>query len=163
MKASEAITLFKTYLNKPRTALPWLKKRPNLYDCAAGYTWIVGQAKRHPNLVWVHELKDRAVKNGTYVSAKNAKGKMPKPGDAIFYDWSGKQADTDHVAMCIKSKRGRNGYINAIGADQGHRRLVTYLNEPKGAFHVISGWGTPFKFDPETTPAETPQPEQATN
>ena len=145
----EAIALFKTFLEKPRTKLPWLKKRPHLYDCAAGFSWITGIAPKH-NIVWVHELVDLAKKNGTFVAYK--KGRVPQRGDAIFYDWKGTHTRTDHVAMVLKADAH---HVVAIGADQGHVREVSYLNT---GYSVIMGWGKPNKYEDAAPAAETPAP-----
>jgi len=147
--AHEAIELFKTFVNLPRTKLPWLKKRPNLYDCAAGYTWVSGLGEKYPNIVWVHEVVDVMKKNKTWVQYKKGieRKVLPKPGDAIIFDWKGTHTNTDHVAMVISASAT---HLTVVGADQGHTRQVSYLNEFN--YWAITGWGTPVAY------ADTPAP-----
>ena len=138
----QALEFLRSFENKPRTALPWLKGRPNLYDCAAGYTFAVLGKKT--KIVWVHELVDRMKVNKTWTK----KG-TPKPGDAVIYDWNG-DGGCDHVAMFHSVNKA--GQFVCYGADQGKPTpgKVTKLVTGKG---VILGWGTPFNF-PEPVKAE---------
>jgi hypothetical protein len=149
--AQEAIALFKTFVNLPRTKLPWLKGRPNLYDCAAGYTWVSDLKDKYPHIVWVHEVVDVCKKNGTWVQYKKGieKKQLPQPGDAVIFDWKGTHTRTDHVAMCISASAT---HLTVVGADQGHTREVSYLNEFN--YWAITGWGKPVAFS--DTPAAKP-------
>lgn len=131
----QAIQYLKSLVNKPRTELPWLKGRPKLYDCAAGYSYAVqGKVTK---IVWVHELVDLMKKNKTWTK----KG-TPKPGDAVIYDWNG-DGGCDHVAMFHSVNKA--GQFVCYGADQGRPTpgKVTKLVTGKG---VILGWGTPWTF-----------------
>lgn len=142
----QSLEFLRSFVGKPRTAMPWLKGRPHLYDCAAGYTFSVLGKKT--KIVWVHELVDRMKANKTWTK----KG-TPKPGDAVIYDWNG-DGGCDHVAMFHSVNKA--GQFVCFGADQGKGQLVTKLVTGKG---VILGWGTPFNFtDPiakEVIPAAT--------
>lgn len=139
----QALEFLRSFVGKPRSEMPWLKGRPNLYDCAAGYTYAVLGKKT--KIVWVHELMDRMKANKTWTN----KG-TPKPGDAVIYDWNG-DGGCDHVAMFHSVNK--SGQFVCFGADQGKPTpgKVTKLVTGKG---VILGWGTPFNF-PEPTKPET--------
>lgn len=136
----QAMKIMKSFVGKPRSAYPWLKGRPNLGDCAAGYTRVAtGNTNK---IIWVSELVALMKKNGTW------KKGQPKMGDAVIYDWNG-DGGCDHVAMFhSKTKDGR---WMAFGANQGDDNVVTKLVTGKGP---ILGWGTPFEFelpDPKVT------------
>lgn len=136
----QAMKIMKSFVGKPRSAYPWLKGRPNLGDCAAGYTRVAtGNTNK---IIWVSELVALMKKNGTW------KKGSPKMGDAVIYDWNG-DGGCDHVAMFhSKTKDGR---WMAFGANQGDDNVVTKLVTGKGP---ILGWGTPFEFelpDPKVT------------
>jgi hypothetical protein len=125
--------IMKSFVGKPRTAYPWLKGRPNLGDCAAGYARVAtGNTNK---IIWVSELVKLMKKNGTW------KKGSPKMGDAVIYDWNG-DGGCDHVAM-FHSKT-KNGLWVAFGANQGKDNVVTKLLTGKGP---ILGWGTPFEFE----------------
>jgi len=125
--------IMKSFVGKPRSAYPWLKGRPNLGDCAAGYARVAtGNTNK---IIWVSELVRLMQKNGTW------KKGQPKMGDAVIYDWNG-DGGCDHVAMFhSKTKDGR---WMAFGANQSDANVVTKLITGKGP---ILGWGTPFEFD----------------
>lgn len=131
---NEALKTIMSYIGKARATMPWLKKRPNLYDCAAGYSYCAtGKVTKY---VWVHEMVDLMKKNGTWKKGK------PQPGDAVIYDWNG-DGGCDHVAMFHSVNKA--GQWITYGADQGKPTpgKVSKLVTGKG---VILGWGTPFKF-----------------
>jgi len=133
----EALALMRSFVGKRRNAMPWLKGRPKMYDCAAGYSYCAtGKVQKY---VWVHEMVNLMKANGTW------KVGHPQPGDAIIYDWNG-DGGCDHVAM-FHSVDSSGRWV-AFGADQGHPSpgLVSKLVTGKG---VILGWGTPFHYDPE--------------
>ena len=129
----QAMKIMKSFVGKPRSAYPWLKGRPNLGDCAAGYARVAtGNTNK---IIWVSELVRLMQKNGTW------KKGQPKMGDAVIYDWNG-DGGCDHVAMFhSKTKDGR---WMAFGANQSDANVVTKLITGKGP---ILGWGTPFEFD----------------
>lgn len=140
MNRSQAVSLMRSFVGKARAEMPWLKKRPNLYDCAAGYSYCAtGKVQKY---VWVHELVDLMKKNGTWKKGK------PQPGDAVIYDWNG-DGGCDHVAMFHSINKA--GQWISYGADQGKPTpgKVTKLVTGKG---VILGWGTPFAFEPIAEP-----------
>jgi hypothetical protein len=140
----EAIQFMMSFVGKPRSEMPWLKARPHLLDCAAGYSYAVLGKKT--KIVWVHEIMDRMKENKTWTK----KG-TPKPGDAVIYDWNN-DGSCDHVAMFHSVNKA--GQFVCYGADQGKTKLVTKLVTGKG---VILGWGTPFNFpDPVKTVPVTP-------
>lgn len=141
----QALANMRSFVGKPRKAMPWLKKRPNMYDCAAGYSYCAtGKVTKY---VWVHEMVDLMKKNGTWKKGK------PQPGDAVIYDWD-HSGDGDHVAMFHSIQK--DGRWVSFGADQGHPTpgLVSKLVTGKG---LILGWGTPFPYAEETpaTPITT--------
>lgn len=135
----QALEFLRSFVSKPRTKLPWLKGRQNLGDCAAGYTFSVLGKKT--KIVWVHELMDRMKANKTWT-----KTGIPKPGDAVIYDWNG-DGGCDHVAMFHSVNKA--GQFIAFGANQGKTKQVSKLVTGKG---VILGWGTPFNFPEPTKP-----------
>lgn len=154
----QALEFLRSFVGKARSEMPWLKGRPHLYDCAAGYTYSVLGKKT--KIVWVSELVKRMKENKTWT-----KTGTPKPGDAVIYDWNG-DGGCDHVAMFHSVNKA--GQFVCFGADQGKQQLVTKLVTGKG---VILGWGTPFNFtdpvkaerivkdtptEPETDVAEMP-------
>jgi Putative peptidoglycan binding domain/CHAP domain len=150
---AEALATMRSYVGKARNVMPWLKKRPKLYDCAAGYSYCAtGKVTKY---VWVHEMVDLMKKNGTWKKGK------PQPGDAVIYDWNG-DGGCDHVAMFHSV--AKNGQWITYGADQGKPSpgKVSKLQTGKG---VILGWGTPFKFDEAghgiVTPTVTTEPAHA--
>ena len=151
----EAIQFMMSFVGKSRAEMPWLKARPHLLDCAAGYSYAVLGKKT--KIVWVHEIMDRMKANKTWTK----KG-TPKPGDAVIYDWNG-DGSCDHVAMFHSVNKA--GQFVCYGADQGKTKLVTKLVTGKG---VILGWGTPFNFPdpvktvPVTPPATAEQPVMST-
>jgi hypothetical protein len=131
----QAVALMRSFVGKKRSQLPWLKKRPKLSDCAAGYSYCAtGKVQKY---VWVHELVDLMKKNGTW------KKGQPQPGDAVIYDWNG-DGGCDHVAM-YHSKNKAGQWIS-FGANQSSIHQVTKLVTGKG---VILGWGRPFTFAPD--------------
>lgn len=131
----QAVALMRSFVGKPRKVLPWLKKRPKLGDCAAGYSYCAtGKVQKY---IWVHELVDLMKKNGTW------KKGSPQPGDAVIYDWNG-DGGCDHVAM-FHSKNKAGQWIS-FGANQGETHQVSKLVTGKG---VILGWGRPFTFAPD--------------
>lgn len=139
---SEAMARMRSYVGKARSAYPWLKGRPKLGDCAAGYSWTAtGKTQK---IIWVSELVKLMKKNGTW-----RKGK-PKPGDAVIYDWNG-DGGCDHVAMFHSVNKA--GLWVAYGANQGKSHLVTKLQTGKG---VILGWGTPFAYAEPVAPVAIP-------
>lgn len=145
----EAVALIRSFVGKNRNKMPWLKGRPKLGDCAAGYSYCAtGKVQKY---VWVHELVDLMKKNGTWKKAS------PQPGDAVIYDWNG-DGGCDHVAM-FHSKNKAGQWI-AFGANQGKEHLVTKLVTGKG---VILGWGRPFSFTPEPDVAPLLDSETATS
>ena len=129
----QALEFLRSFEGKARSTMPWLKGRPHLYDCAAGYTYSVLGKKT--KIVWVSELVKRMKENKTWT-----KTGTPKPGDAVIYDWNG-DGGCDHVAMFHSVNKA--GQFVCFGADQGKNQLVTKLVTGKG---VILGWGTPFNF-----------------
>lgn len=129
----QALEFLRSFVGKPRSEMPWLKGRPHLLDCAAGYTYAVLGKKT--KIVWVSELVKRMKDNKTWTK----KG-TPKPGDAVIYDWNG-DGGCDHVAMFHSVNK--SGQFVCFGADQGKNKLVTKIITGKG---VILGWGTPFNF-----------------
>ena len=129
----QAMKIMKSFVGKPRSDYPWLRGRPNLGDCAAGYARVAtGNTNK---IIWVSELVKLMKKNGTW------KKGSPKMGDAVIYDWNG-DGGCDHVAM-FHSKT-KNGLWVAFGANQGKDNVVTKLLTGKGP---ILGWGTPFEFE----------------
>lgn len=131
----EALNTMRAYTNKSRSLLPWLKKRPNMSDCVAGYSYCAtGKITKY---IWVREMVALMKKNGTW-----RKG-TPKPGDAIIYSWKA-NGTYDHVAM-FHSKNKLGQWV-AYGANQSKTKKVTRIATSK---RVIVGWGTPFKYSEE--------------
>ena len=159
--AQQAIALFKTFVNLPRVKLPWLKGRPNLYDCAAGFTWVSDLKEKYPHIVWVHEVVDVCKKNKTWVQYKKGleRKQLPQPGDAVIFDWKGTHTRTDHVAMCISASAT---HLTVVGADQGHTREVSYISNPN--YWAVTGWGKPVQYadtaaaKPAVSPVLVPAP-----
>lgn len=145
----KAVALMRSFIGKKRSAYPWLKGRPKLGDCAAGYSYCAtGKVQKY---VWVHELVDLMKKNGTW------KKGSPQPGDAVIYDWN-HDGGCDHVAM-FHSKNKAGQWIS-FGANQSKAHVVTKLVTGKG---VILGWGRPFTFTPEEVVAPLAENEVATS
>ena len=129
-----ALKTMRLYENKPRSVLPWLKKRPKMHDCVAGYSYCAtGKVTKY---IWVHEMVDLMKKNKTW------KVGTPQPGDAIIYSWKA-NGTYDHVAMF--HSKNKLGQWLAYGANQ-KGGFVTKLVTSK---RVIVGWGTPFKYAAE--------------
>jgi len=144
-----AVALMRSFVGKSRNKLPWLKGRPKLGDCAAGYSYTAtGKVQKY---IWVHEMVDLMKNNGTW------KKSAPQPGDAVIYDWNG-DGGCDHVAM-FHSKNKAGQWI-AFGANQGKTHMVSKLVTGKG---VILGWGRPFSFLPEEVVAPLVDSEVATS
>jgi CHAP domain len=141
--ADEAIALFKTFIGKPRTSLPWLKGRVNMLDCAAGYSWISGLK---PEQISCSKLKAIMVKNGTWKTTG-----IPEKGDAVLFDWSGNKTGTDHVGIVISANKNAVVYISA---DSGKNQLVTI--NPGIGYKWISGFGKPIAFRPTVNPNVIP-------
>jgi len=145
----DAVALMRSFVGKKRSQLPWLKGRPKLGDCAAGYSFTAtGKVQKY---IWVHELVDLMKQNGTW------KKSAPQPGDAVIYDWNG-DGGCDHVAM-FHSKNKVGQWI-AFGANQGTTHMVSKLVTGKG---VILGWGRPFSFVPDEVVAPLKDSEVATS
>jgi len=99
---AEALATMRSFVGKARSTMPWLKKRPKLYDCAAGYAYCA--TGKNTKYVWVHEMVDLMKKNGTWKKGK------PQPGDAVIYDWNG-DGGCDHVAMFHSVAKTASGLL----------------------------------------------------
>jgi LysM repeat protein len=140
--AHEAVVLFKTFIGKPRTTLPWLKNRVHMLDCAAGYSWISGLK---PEQISCSRIKAICEKNGTY-----ARSGIPQIGDAVFFDWKGNKVETDHVGMVVSATKTSVTYVSA---DSGDHQLVTVNTI---GYKWITGWGKPVTWRTATVAPAAP-------
>lgn len=131
---NEALTLISSYIGKERSELPWLKRRPNMQDCVAGYSYCA--TGKVTKWVWVHEMVTLMKKNRTW--HKGATG-TPQKGDAIIYSWKA-NGTADHVAMFHSINK--LGQWVVVGANQKNRKVTKTFTSKK----VILGWGTPIKY-----------------
>ena len=122
--AQQAIALFKSWMGKPRTELPWLngtvKGFPNrvhgFYDCALGFSYISGL---RPVQVSCTAVKHLAQANKVW----NLDIKKVIPGDAVLFDWEtgkwpGRNVNTDHIGMVV-SVDVKKGTVTYVSADTG--------------------------------------------
>jgi CHAP domain len=146
LTAQQAIKNFTSYVGKPRSAYPWLAHRPNLYDCAAAVSYITGLAHAGHDMVWVHEIKDRMVKNKTWTT----KG-IPKPGDIIVFDWSGKKTGADHTGMVISADAHHIKYVSADSTPKPPRPVTI---NPAIGYGAVTGWGRVVEYAKPIIPAK---------
>jgi peptidoglycan hydrolase-like protein with peptidoglycan-binding domain len=144
--AQDAIHLFKTFLGKKRPELPWLNGKTKgfpdrvhgFYDCALGYSYISGL---RPVMVSCHVVVDYCKANKVWFGLN---AKKVQPGDAVIFDWSGKQKETDHIGMVI-SVDLKKKTVTYVSADTGPviPGIVT-LNTV--GFKFVTGFGRPVDF-----------------
>jgi hypothetical protein len=148
--AHEAISLFKTFLLKPRTELPWLngtvKGFPNrvkgFYDCALGYSYISGL---RPVMTSCHVIRDYCIANKVWFGRKLW---LAKPGDAVIFDWSGKGVETDHVGMVVSvdTKKKTVTYVSADSIDATHKEIPGIVTLNTVGLKWVTGFGRPVDF-----------------
>lgn len=110
MKAQDAPAKLRAYIHKPRTALPWLKGRQSLLDCAAAVSWVLGWK---PEIISCGDIVKR------YKDAKRwyTTG-IPQVGDLVVFDWEtgkgmGKNINHDHVGIVEKADKNMVTYVSA--------------------------------------------------
>jgi hypothetical protein len=150
-----ALAKFESYIGKDRKELPWLKElhAPNMLDCAAGYSWIVGL---HPLEISCGKLADIMKHNKTWTTVG-----LPKAGDAVIFHWNAaNKNETDHVGMVKKAKwtdkTKKHFIVYYVSADstQPVPGKVSYNSNGVHSDYV-TGWGQPKKFD---APVVAPKP-----
>jgi cell wall-associated NlpC family hydrolase len=123
------IAKFQSFIEKPRTALPWLKNRQSIQDCAAGFSYVSGLK---PEIISCSKIKAACVANHTWAT----KG-IPQRGDAIIFDWNGRKTDTAHVGIVLSANKQGVTYVSA---NSGTHHTVT--NNTVG-YKYVTGWGRP--------------------
>jgi len=128
-----AIYRLKMYIGKTRKELqanaPWLKGRPNMLDCAAGYSW----ATKGKDIISCHVLVDLMKQNKTWQPYKP--GLIPVRGQAVIFDWNEQHTDTAHVGIVTRADQNRVTYISA---DSGEHQIV---NVNSVGYPYITGFG----------------------
>ena len=128
-----AIYRLKTFIGKTRKELqqtaPWLNGRPNMLDCAAGYSW----ATKGKDIISCHTLVDLMKQNKTWQAYKP--GIIPVRGQAVIFDWNEEHTDTAHVGIVTKADNNRVTYISA---DSGEHQIVNVNNV---GYAYVTGYG----------------------
>ena len=128
-----AIYRLKMFIGKTRKELqqtaPWLKGRPNMLDCAAGYSW----ATKGKDVISCHVLVDAMKANKTWQPYKP--GLIPVRGQAVIFDWNAEHTDTAHVGIVTRADLNRVTYISA---DSGEHQIV---NVNSVGYPYVTGFG----------------------
>ena len=128
-----AIYRLKMYIGKTRHELqetaPWLKGRPNMLDCAAGYSW----ATKGKDTISCHTLVEQMKQNKTWQPYKT--GHTPVRGQAVIFDWNGEHTDTAHIGIVTQANKE---HVTYISADSGEHQIV---NVNTVGYTLVTGWG----------------------
>jgi hypothetical protein len=139
-----AIYRLKMFIGKTRTELqqtaPWLKNRPKMLDCAAGYSW----ATKGQDIISCHIIRDKMIENKTWTPYKP--GLIPVRGQAVIFDWNGEHQDTAHIGIVTHADQNRVTYISA---DSGEHQIVNVHNV---GYTYVTGFGW---YNLKPTPKES--------
>ncbi|RJS18758.1 hypothetical protein DRW03_24150 [Corallococcus sp. H22C18031201] len=108
--------------------------RPGEAWCADFVSYAATKAGLHMNTASAQGVQDAIAKKGNWKGRNN-----PQPGDAITFDWQGKNGHADHVGLVEKVyTKGGKTYVQTIeGNSSDQVRRKTYLaTDP-----VIKGYG----------------------
>jgi hypothetical protein len=134
MKAQDAINHFISYTHKPRTALPWLKGRPYLLDCAAAVTYIL-HIQQPLGIISCGVLMDYFKNKKTWYTTGT-----PKPGDVVIFDWSGKKTGHDHTGIIITADKTNVHYVSADSTSPVPGFVTAGTTQP---YKYVTGYGRP--------------------
>ena len=136
MTPQTQIAKLEAYIHKPRTALPWLKGRPSLLDCAAAISWLFGVSPEIISCgVWVDHFKTR----NTWFTAG-----IPKPGDLVIFDWEtgkgmGKNINHDHIGIVKSADKNQVTYVSADST----RPTPGLVTDNAVSYKWVLGYGRP--------------------
>lgn len=137
MTAQLAITQLESYIHKPRTALPWLKGRQTLLDCAAAVSYIIGIK---PEIISCGVLVDHFKTSKSWYTTG-----IPQPGDIIIFDWeTGKgmgkgNINHDHTGIVKTANAQMVTYVSADST----RPTPGLVTDNAVSYKWVLGYGRP--------------------
>jgi hypothetical protein len=134
MKAQDAVNKLKTYVNKPRKDLPWLKGRTNMLDCSAAVSWVLN-LDQPQGIISCGTLMDYFKQKKQWHTTG-----IPVAGDIVIFDWSGKRTGHDHTGIVITADKNNVHYTSADSTTPTPGFVTYGQTQP---YKYITGYGRP--------------------
>ena len=110
--------------------------------CAVTTWWLeagFNDFKGHPNKALCLAWQNWAIATGRYVDMKNSENAqyVPKPGDAIIYDWDGANGSANHIGLFWKKENGFWWGIDGNKGAKGKAKVASHCIKSLGAVRGI--------------------------